>query len=89
MGWVVKATPRPFCRRETDLLPIVQLDGPQGRSVQVMKASTPPLGMNPRTVHPVASRMLKWIYFNAFCTIWKEAALSLISGASPRFVWVS
>jgi len=37
-GWS-KAWPRPFYRRETDLVPTVQLDGPQGRSVQVPKAS--------------------------------------------------
>jgi len=32
-----------------------RLDEPQGRSGQVWKIS-PPSGLNPRTVHPVASR---------------------------------
>jgi len=78
----------PLYRRETDPVPILQLDGPQGRSVQVLKLRHP-LGMDPRTFHPVASQMLKWLHFNAFYTIWMEATLSLISGATPRFVWVS
>jgi len=33
-----------------------RLGGSQGRSGQVRKISTPPLGFDPRTDHPVASR---------------------------------
>jgi len=84
-GWVVKATPRHLYCRETDLIPTVQVDGPHGLSVHVRKAS-PPLGMDSRTVNSVASRMLKWIQFNAFHTIWQEAALSGMCGAAPKCV---
>ena len=43
-------TRHPLCRR---------LGGPQGRSGQVRKIS-PPLGLDPRTVKPVASRYTDW-----------------------------
>ena len=36
-----------------------RLGGPQGRSGRVWKIS-PPLGFDPRTVHPVASRYTDW-----------------------------
>ena len=36
-----------------------RLDGPQGRSGRVRKTS-PPSGLDPRTVQPVASRHIDW-----------------------------
>ena len=36
-----------------------RLGGPQGRSVRVRKI-TPPPGLDPRTVQPVASRYTDW-----------------------------
>ena len=36
-----------------------RLGGPQGRSGKVRKISPPP-GLDPRTVHPVASRYTDW-----------------------------
>jgi hypothetical protein len=36
-----------------------RLGGPQGRSVRMRKIS-PPLGLDPRTVQPVASRYTDW-----------------------------
>ena len=53
-GWVVNATPRPLYPRERDPVPTLQearcagLDG--------CGKSRPPLGFNPSTVQPVASR---------------------------------
>jgi len=52
-GWVVNATHRPLYSQER--LATRMLGGPQGRSVLVWKIS-PPLGFDPRTVQPVASR---------------------------------
>jgi hypothetical protein len=46
----------------------------------------PPPGRGPRAAPPGAGGRLNRKYFNSFYTIWKEAALSLITGASPRFV---
>ena len=55
-GWGFSVTPRPlFTLRKTLYSLYRRLDGPQGRSGQVRKFS-PPLGFDPRTVQPVASR---------------------------------
>jgi hypothetical protein len=56
MGWVVNATPRPIYPRKDTWYPLYRrLGGPQGRSGQVQKISPPP-GLDPLTVQPVASR---------------------------------
>ena len=54
--WVVNATPRSLYPWGKTRYPLYRgLGGPQGRSGQVRKIS-PPSGVNPRTVQPVASR---------------------------------
>jgi hypothetical protein len=56
MGWVVSTKPRlPLPSGKTRYPLYRRLGGPQGRSGQVRKISTPP-GFDPRTVQPVASR---------------------------------
>jgi hypothetical protein len=55
-GWVVSTTPRPFYPR----YPLYRrLGGPQDRSGGVREISPPP-GLDPRTVQPVASRYTDW-----------------------------
>jgi hypothetical protein len=55
-GWVVSVTPRPPLPPEKTRYPLYRwLGGPQGRSGQVRKISSPP-GFDPRTVQPVDSR---------------------------------
>jgi hypothetical protein len=56
MGWVVNAMPRPLCPWKRHPIPTVQIGGqPQGRPGRERKIS-PPLGFDPRTDQPVASR---------------------------------
>ena len=55
-GWGVSVTPRPLFTRGKTRYPLYRsLGGPQGRSGQVRKISPPP-GIVPRTVQPVAIR---------------------------------
>jgi hypothetical protein len=55
-GWEVSVTPRPLFTPEKTRYPLYRrLGGPQDRSGQVRKISPPP-GLDPRTVQPVASR---------------------------------
>jgi len=55
-GWGVSLTPRPFLSPGKTRYPLYRrLGGPQGRSGQVRKISSP-RGFDPRTVQPVASR---------------------------------
>ena len=58
-GGVVTATPRPFCPRETDRVPIVQeaewAPGPVC-SGAINLAPLPPPGFDPWTVQPIVSR---------------------------------
>jgi len=86
-GWS-RPRPGPFTAGKQTWYPLYRWMGPTAGLYSCGKLR-PPLGMDPRTVHPVASRMLKWIQFNAFHTIWKEVALNGMCGASPKFVWVS
>ena len=54
-GWGVSVTPRPLFTPGKDSVPIVQrLGGPQGRSGQVRKISSPP-GFDRQAIQPVAS----------------------------------
>ena len=54
MGWVVNATPPAALPPGTTRYPLYRrLGGPQGRSAQVRKISSPP-GFDPRTVQAVA-----------------------------------
>ena len=61
-----------------------RLDGPQGRSGQVRKISSPP-GLDPRTVQPVASRytdwatrpiIVRWELSNGFVKTWRELVVA-------------
>ena len=52
MGWVVNATPRPLYPQEKDPVPIVYEAGWASDPVW----SSPPPGLDPQTVQPVASR---------------------------------
>ena len=55
-GWGVSITPRPLFTRGKTRYPLYRrLGGPQGLCEQVRKISPPP-GLDPRTVQPVASR---------------------------------
>ena len=57
MGWVVKATPQPLYVRERDPLRIVQEAGWDPGPVWTgAKCITPPWGLDPGNVQPVASR---------------------------------
>jgi hypothetical protein len=59
VGW---STPRPghfIPEKETRHVFYRRFGRPQGRSGRMWKVS-PPLGFNPRTVHPVASRYTDW-----------------------------
>jgi len=59
-GWAVSVTPSRSLRQGKTLYPLYRrLGGPQGRSGQVRKIS-PPMGFDPRTVQPVASRYTDW-----------------------------
>ena len=56
-GWVVNATPRPLYPRERDPVAVVQEAGwVPGAGLNGRGKSRPPLGLDPRTVQPVASR---------------------------------
>jgi len=56
MGWVVNVTPRPlYAPGKTRYALYRRLGGPQSRSGHVRK-TRPPLGFDPRTAQPVASR---------------------------------
>ena len=55
-GWVINARPGSFTPGKKSRYPLYRrLGGPQGRSGRVRKIS-PPLGFDPRTAQPVASR---------------------------------
>ena len=59
-GWGVSVTPRQHFTPEKTRYPLYRrLGGPQGRSGQVRKISSPP-GFDPRTVQPIASRYTDW-----------------------------
>jgi hypothetical protein len=59
-GWGVSLTPGRSLPPGNTRYPLYRrLGGPQGRSGQVRKVSTPP-GFDPRTVQPVASRYTDW-----------------------------
>jgi hypothetical protein len=54
---VVNATPRPLYPRQRDPVPVVQEAGRAPRPVWTSaEISPPPMGIDPRTVQPVASR---------------------------------
>ena len=58
--WMVKATPWPLYTGKETRYPLYRkLGGPQCRSGRLRKISSP-LGFNPRTVQPVASRLTHW-----------------------------
>ena len=59
-GWGASVTPRPPLVPGKTQYPLYRrLGGPQGRSGQARKIS-PPLGFDPRTIQPVASRYTGW-----------------------------
>ena len=60
-GWEVSVKPRPLFTSGKTRYPLYRrLGGPQGWSVQVRKFS-PPMGFNPRTVLPTASRYTAYV----------------------------
>jgi hypothetical protein len=60
MGWVVNSRPGRFIPgKETQYMLYRRLGGPQGQSGRLQKISLP-LGFDPRTVQPVASRYTDW-----------------------------
>ena len=63
-GWVVNVTPRSLYRRGRDPAPIVQEAGWATRSVWTGEGkSRPLLGLDPRTVQPVASRCISVVSY--------------------------
>jgi hypothetical protein len=60
MGWVENPPPNRFDPGKEKRYPLYRkLGGPQGRCRQVQKIS-PLVGLDPRTVQPVASRYTDW-----------------------------
>jgi len=57
MGWVINATPRPFYTGER---PIAYEAGWAPGMVWIGAENFTPLGFNPQTVKPVASRCTYW-----------------------------
>jgi hypothetical protein len=54
---VIKATPRPLYSQEREQVPIVREDG---WFLGPVRKISPPPGLDPRTVQPVASRYTDW-----------------------------
>ena len=59
-GWGVSVAPRPLFTPGKDPVPIVQEAGWAPRSIWTGAENLGPLGFDPRTVHPVASRYTDW-----------------------------
>jgi hypothetical protein len=55
-GWVVNATPRPLDPRERGTVPVIYEAGRDTGPVWMGAENLPPLGFDPQTFKPVASR---------------------------------
>ena len=91
-GWVGSVMPRPlFTPRKTRYPLCRRLGGPQGRSWQVRKISPPP-EFDPRTVQPIASRLLVYkqlVFRTVLLSVgyvqWLNCAECLIHSLSHRY----